>query len=133
MADDTNITSGGGLDRRSLLKKAAVGGALVWVAPTLLSGAAHAQGSGAVGPGFVRGLAPPGTVGVDVSSINGGLRAAVPGFIGQAVLTEGRYELPVDAGFEYWVEFFDETDSICGLVGPVLANPVANMGGCPAT
>ena len=54
MTDDADITSGRGLDRRSLLKKAAVGGAVVWVAPTLISGTAHAQGSSvAIISGFV--------------------------------------------------------------------------------
>lgn len=40
------IESDGG--RREFLKKAAVGAAAAWVAPTVLSGAAAAQGSGAL-------------------------------------------------------------------------------------
>ncbi len=44
---DITITGGSELDRRSLIKKAAVGGAVAWVAPAVLSTAAHAQASDA--------------------------------------------------------------------------------------
>lgn len=51
MADDTrspavDTTPTGGIDRRSALKKAAVGGAVAWSAPTLLSSTAAAQTPG---------------------------------------------------------------------------------------
>lgn len=42
----STTTTGEHTDRRSALKKLAVGGALVWSAPTLLSGVAHAAGVG---------------------------------------------------------------------------------------
>lgn len=51
MADRTSsatpeTTPTGGIDRRSALKKAAIGGAVAWTAPTLLSSKASAQTSG---------------------------------------------------------------------------------------
>jgi hypothetical protein len=56
--------------RRSFLKKAGIGVAAAWVAPTVLSTAAHAQGSGAMGAPLIRGAAtsadvPGGTATVD--------------------------------------------------------------------
>lgn len=41
---------GPSLGRRSLIKKAAAGGALTWVAPTLVASPAQAQGSSGMGP-----------------------------------------------------------------------------------
>jgi hypothetical protein len=44
-----DTSSGRGIGRRQLIGKLAVGGALVWTTPSLLSTAAGAQGSGLVG------------------------------------------------------------------------------------
>ncbi len=46
MSEHEDVT--GGLDRRSLLKKGAIGGAIAWTAPTILSSPAFA---GTVSPG----------------------------------------------------------------------------------
>ncbi len=40
-----NVRAASGSDRRSFMKKAAVGGAVAWVAPTVVSGPAFAVGS----------------------------------------------------------------------------------------
>ncbi len=57
-----------GLGRRSLLKKAAVGGVVAWAAPTVLTSAAHAQGSG---PAMIDGAVDSFSQ-VTISSYDGG-------------------------------------------------------------
>src|SRR5690606_32175701 len=65
---------GGTEGRRTFLKKAGIGAAAAWTAPTLLSTAAHAQGSGLPNIGFVA----AGTEGAGTgNSVNAGMPAGV--------------------------------------------------------
>lgn len=102
MAEQVDETvDGRGMDRRSLIKKAAIGGAAVWVAPTLLSSAAHAQGSSSA---TISGFVDPFSTVTITGPVGSGLRVA-PGFYAEVDAdAEGAYQFDVIPGYQYCID-----------------------------
>ncbi len=108
---DITITGGSEFDRRSLIKKAAVGGAVAWVAPAVLSTAAHAQASDAgtiVGNGLFTGEP------VELYTTDGGSLRGPGGVLldTKNADVDGKVSFAVQGGKTYYLR----ADS-CGFLG----------------
>ncbi len=108
-----DITGGSEFDRRSLIKKVAVGGAVAWVAPAVLSTAAHAQASDA---GTISGAGmPPGFL-VDLYTTDGGsLRGPAGSLLDtKPAGADGKVSFVVQGGKTYYLV----GRPVCGPLGP---------------